>query len=195
MSDMKYDAIVGSGIPILKRYDIPAYLIPPDSQVESEFTLPFPLKAIHPLSLSSLEAPKKLTPSQSSSRLFSRRQNRRRILLGRKAGQDRGSASYRWKGLGGSGSLVSSFLLFFPFFLFSLLFVTSRCSSSGFGCISSFSLLLYCLLDSPTFHLRPFFEAERITFDGRDGSSCSWWRGEDYLELRKSEGSVVVPVF
>ncbi|KAF5382242.1 hypothetical protein D9757_008960 [Collybiopsis confluens] len=34
MSDMKYDAIVGSGIPIRKRYDIPAHLIPPDSQVE-----------------------------------------------------------------------------------------------------------------------------------------------------------------
>ncbi|KAK0238188.1 GTP cyclohydrolase N terminal-domain-containing protein, partial [Armillaria nabsnona] len=34
MSDMKYDAIVNSGIPILKRYDIPDYLIPPDSRVE-----------------------------------------------------------------------------------------------------------------------------------------------------------------
>ncbi|ESK93260.1 gtp cyclohydrolase [Moniliophthora roreri MCA 2997] len=34
MSDMKYDAIVGSGIPILKRYDIPEHLIPPDSRVE-----------------------------------------------------------------------------------------------------------------------------------------------------------------
>ncbi|KAF9073949.1 cyclohydrolase [Rhodocollybia butyracea] len=34
MSDMKYDAIVESGIPILKRYDIPPHLIPPDSQVE-----------------------------------------------------------------------------------------------------------------------------------------------------------------
>jgi hypothetical protein len=33
-SDMKYDAIVSSGIPILKRYDIPAELLPPDSQVE-----------------------------------------------------------------------------------------------------------------------------------------------------------------
>lgn len=31
---MKHDAIVSSGIPILKRYDIPAHLIPPDSQVE-----------------------------------------------------------------------------------------------------------------------------------------------------------------
>ncbi|KAF8823975.1 hypothetical protein HHX47_DHR9000012 [Lentinula edodes] len=34
MSDMKYDAIVGSGIEIRKRYDIPGYLIPPDSRVE-----------------------------------------------------------------------------------------------------------------------------------------------------------------
>ncbi|KAJ3724041.1 GTP cyclohydrolase N terminal-domain-containing protein [Lentinula raphanica] len=34
MSDMKYNAIVGSGIEIKKRYDIPSYLIPPDSQVE-----------------------------------------------------------------------------------------------------------------------------------------------------------------
>ncbi|KXN84034.1 Uracil-regulated protein 1 [Leucoagaricus sp. SymC.cos] len=34
MSDMKYDAIVKSGIPILTRYDIPDHLIPPDSRVE-----------------------------------------------------------------------------------------------------------------------------------------------------------------
>ncbi|CAK5268500.1 unnamed protein product [Mycena citricolor] len=34
MSDMKYDAIVKSGIPILHRYDIPDHLIPPDSRVE-----------------------------------------------------------------------------------------------------------------------------------------------------------------
>ncbi|KAL4263005.1 GTP cyclohydrolase II family protein [Pleurotus pulmonarius] len=34
MSDMKFDAIVKSGIPILHRYDIPEYLIPPDSRVE-----------------------------------------------------------------------------------------------------------------------------------------------------------------
>ncbi|KAG6908207.1 Uracil-regulated protein 1 [Tephrocybe rancida] len=34
MSDMKYDAIVKSGIPILRRYDIPDHLIPPDSRVE-----------------------------------------------------------------------------------------------------------------------------------------------------------------
>ncbi|KAF9546676.1 hypothetical protein CPC08DRAFT_715958 [Agrocybe pediades] len=34
MSDMKYDAIVKSGIPILRRYDIPEHLIPPDSRVE-----------------------------------------------------------------------------------------------------------------------------------------------------------------
>ncbi|KAG8935551.1 Uracil-regulated protein 1 [Tulasnella sp. 419] len=34
MSDMKYNAIVDSGIPILKRYDIPEHLIPPDSRVE-----------------------------------------------------------------------------------------------------------------------------------------------------------------
>ena len=34
MSDMKYNAIVQSGIPILHRYDIPAHLIPPDSRVE-----------------------------------------------------------------------------------------------------------------------------------------------------------------
>lgn len=30
----KYNAIVESGIPILKRYDIPEHLIPPDSRVE-----------------------------------------------------------------------------------------------------------------------------------------------------------------
>ncbi|PPQ81526.1 hypothetical protein CVT24_000306 [Panaeolus cyanescens] len=34
MSDMKYDAIVNSGIPIERRYDIPDHLIPPDSRVE-----------------------------------------------------------------------------------------------------------------------------------------------------------------
>ncbi|EJC98060.1 uncharacterized protein FOMMEDRAFT_114895 [Fomitiporia mediterranea MF3/22] len=34
MSDMKYNAIVQSGIPIHKRYDLPEYLIPPDSRVE-----------------------------------------------------------------------------------------------------------------------------------------------------------------
>lgn len=34
MSDMKHDAIVSSGIPILKRYEIPEELIPPDSRVE-----------------------------------------------------------------------------------------------------------------------------------------------------------------
>ncbi|KAG6809978.1 Uracil-regulated protein 1 [Tricholoma furcatifolium] len=34
MSDMKYNAIVQSGIPILHRYDIPDHLIPPDSRVE-----------------------------------------------------------------------------------------------------------------------------------------------------------------
>ncbi|KAG8214313.1 GTP cyclohydrolase N terminal-domain-containing protein [Butyriboletus roseoflavus] len=34
MSDMKYNAIVQSGIPILKRYDLPEHLIPPDSRVE-----------------------------------------------------------------------------------------------------------------------------------------------------------------
>ncbi|KAF7316807.1 Uracil-regulated protein 1 [Mycena chlorophos] len=34
MSNMKYDAIVMSGIPILRRYDIPEHLIPPDSRVE-----------------------------------------------------------------------------------------------------------------------------------------------------------------
>ncbi|KAK4056468.1 hypothetical protein OIO90_002611 [Microbotryomycetes sp. JL221] len=34
MSDMKHDAIVNSGIPIFKRYEIPEDLIPPDSRVE-----------------------------------------------------------------------------------------------------------------------------------------------------------------
>ncbi|KAL5501576.1 hypothetical protein ACEPAH_8836 [Sanghuangporus vaninii] len=34
MSDMKYNAIVQSGISILKRYDLPEHLIPPDSRVE-----------------------------------------------------------------------------------------------------------------------------------------------------------------
>ena len=33
-STRKYNAIVDSGIPILKRYDIPDHLIPPDSRVE-----------------------------------------------------------------------------------------------------------------------------------------------------------------
>lgn len=36
MSDMKYNAIVQSGIPILKRYDLPEHLIPPDSRVEMD---------------------------------------------------------------------------------------------------------------------------------------------------------------
>ncbi|OBZ68838.1 Uracil-regulated protein 1 [Grifola frondosa] len=34
MSDMKYNAIVQSGIPIINRYDIPEHLLPPDSRVE-----------------------------------------------------------------------------------------------------------------------------------------------------------------
>jgi GTP cyclohydrolase II len=34
MSDMKHDAIVNSGIPITRRYEIPEDLIPPDSRVE-----------------------------------------------------------------------------------------------------------------------------------------------------------------
>ncbi|KAJ8328000.1 Uracil-regulated protein 1 [Batrachochytrium dendrobatidis] len=34
MSNMKYDAIVGSGIPIVERVEIPASMLPPDSQVE-----------------------------------------------------------------------------------------------------------------------------------------------------------------
>lgn len=34
MSDMKHDAIVNSGISIGNRHDLPAELIPPDSQVE-----------------------------------------------------------------------------------------------------------------------------------------------------------------
>lgn len=34
MSNLKYDAIVGSGIPIHKRYEIPEELIPADSRVE-----------------------------------------------------------------------------------------------------------------------------------------------------------------
>lgn len=33
MSDMKHDAVVNSGIPIYRRHDLPAELIPPDSQV------------------------------------------------------------------------------------------------------------------------------------------------------------------
>jgi GTP cyclohydrolase II len=36
MSDMKHDAIVGSGIKIINRVEIPAELIPPDAQVEME---------------------------------------------------------------------------------------------------------------------------------------------------------------
>jgi hypothetical protein len=35
MSDMKHDAVVNSGIPILRRHDLPAELIPPDSQVSN----------------------------------------------------------------------------------------------------------------------------------------------------------------
>lgn len=34
MSDMKYDAIISSGIRVGRRYEIPAELIPTDSQVE-----------------------------------------------------------------------------------------------------------------------------------------------------------------
>ena len=34
MSDMKYDAIVGSGIEIVERVDIPEELIPADAKVE-----------------------------------------------------------------------------------------------------------------------------------------------------------------
>ncbi|TPX47457.1 GTP cyclohydrolase II [Synchytrium endobioticum] len=34
MSNMKYDAIVGSGIKILNRYEIPLHMLPPDSKVE-----------------------------------------------------------------------------------------------------------------------------------------------------------------
>ena len=34
MSNMKYDAIVGSGIEIVERVEIPGDMLPPDSQVE-----------------------------------------------------------------------------------------------------------------------------------------------------------------
>lgn len=37
MSDMKHDAVVNSGIPIYRRHDLPAELIPPDSQVSKLF--------------------------------------------------------------------------------------------------------------------------------------------------------------
>ena len=36
MSNMKYDAIVGSGIEVVERVPIPAELVPPDAQVEIE---------------------------------------------------------------------------------------------------------------------------------------------------------------
>jgi len=36
MSNMKYDAIVGQGIPILERVPIPDWMIPEDGQVEIE---------------------------------------------------------------------------------------------------------------------------------------------------------------
>lgn len=36
MSNMKYDAIVGSGIPIIERVPIPQEMLPPDSMVEME---------------------------------------------------------------------------------------------------------------------------------------------------------------
>ena len=36
MSNMKYDALVASGIDILERVSMPSDLIPPDAQVEIE---------------------------------------------------------------------------------------------------------------------------------------------------------------
>jgi hypothetical protein len=36
MSNMKYDAITGSGIEVVERVPIPAELVPPDAQVELE---------------------------------------------------------------------------------------------------------------------------------------------------------------
>ena len=36
MSNMKYDAITGSGIEVVERVPIPAELVPPDAQVEIE---------------------------------------------------------------------------------------------------------------------------------------------------------------
>lgn len=36
MSNLKHDAIVNAGIPIVRRYEIPPELIPADSQVEIE---------------------------------------------------------------------------------------------------------------------------------------------------------------
>jgi GTP cyclohydrolase II len=36
MSDMKYNAIVGSGIQVLERIQIPPDLVPKDAQVEME---------------------------------------------------------------------------------------------------------------------------------------------------------------
>lgn len=36
MSNMKYDAIVGAGIPIIERVELPDELIPEDSKVEIE---------------------------------------------------------------------------------------------------------------------------------------------------------------
>ncbi|KIY46371.1 hypothetical protein FISHEDRAFT_10870, partial [Fistulina hepatica ATCC 64428] len=34
MSDIKYDPIVNSGIPILHNYNLPHHVIPPDSRVQ-----------------------------------------------------------------------------------------------------------------------------------------------------------------
>jgi hypothetical protein len=36
MSNMKYDAIVGSGIEVLERMSIPDEMIPPDARVEMD---------------------------------------------------------------------------------------------------------------------------------------------------------------
>ena len=36
MTNMKYDAITGSGIEVVERVPIPAELVPPDAQVEIE---------------------------------------------------------------------------------------------------------------------------------------------------------------
>jgi hypothetical protein len=36
MSNMKYDAITGSGIEVVERVPIPEELVPPDAQVEIE---------------------------------------------------------------------------------------------------------------------------------------------------------------
>lgn len=98
MSDMKYDAIVGSGIPIHKRYDIPPHLIPPVSRAIARppFLCLLPSPTDNPFYL--------FTSTGLAGR--DRRQDRCWLLLRWQAGQVRGPPPDRRPCLGRHRALI-----------------------------------------------------------------------------------------